>query len=178
MGTKLIGFLLLILTMSACSKNYTAYTSSLDRSLSYTERQLSRVQFYLDDDLRLFIEESDSKVLLEGGTIYVDSGREVNEVIIREGTPGQVVDRLSDGKLAVSFDNDPNSYLLFGPSKKYGGKYVLLAKDWDRNVGRINYGGTPYTVSATSNRTGLMVDLRKSSKVSKQSAAAGGRRVN
>jgi hypothetical protein len=178
MIAKITGFILLSVTLGACSSKYTAYTSSLDRSLAYTERQLTKVQFYLDDDLRLFKEASDNKVVLDRGTIYVDSGREVDEVLIKEGTPGQVVDRLTGNRLAVSFDDDPNSYLLFGPSKKYGGKYVLLAKDWDREVGRLDYGGRPYRVSVSSNRTGLMVDLRKSSKVSKQSSAASGRRVN
>ena len=67
---------------------------------------------------------------------------------------------------------------MFGPNKKYGGRFVLLAKDWDRNRGQVTYDGRLYRVSSESAYAALMVDVRAARKLQKKSRQASGRTIN
>lgn len=171
-------FLLAILLSACGSSNLTRYTDNLDDSLGYDERQLKKVQFYTSRDIVLRNAANDSRTILEDGTIVLDRDTEVQEVLIAEGTPGTVVDVLPKDRLAVSFSANPRDFLVFGPSKREAGAYVLLAKDWNNGVGKVAYGGKVYNVNRSSGRAALLVDLRSTSKVVRRTSSEKGRKVN
>ena len=66
---------------------------------------------------------------------------------------------------------------MFGPNPKRGDKYVLLAKDWDRRIGKVTYGGEVYNTLSESAFAGLLVDIKEAKNVKYNSKKASGRRV-
>jgi hypothetical protein len=77
--------------------------------------------------------------------------------------------------LAISFDNDSNKYLIFGSSQKNQGKFMLYAKDWDRERGIMTYDGQTYYTTSSSAMAYLLVDIREAAKVRVRNEVAPGR---
>ncbi len=105
-------------------------------------------------------------------------GREVEEIVIKKGTPGAFLFSPQKNHYAVSFDNnDDSKYLIFGPSEKVNGRYVLLAKDWDRRFGKVTYGDKVYKTTNESAFAYLMVDVDKTRRTKVSTTKAPGRKV-
>ena len=72
-------------------------------------------------------------------------GRKVEEILIKEGTPGILIFQPKENRFAVSFDaSGDDSFLMFGPNPKVGNRYVMLASDWNRKTGKVTYEGKQY----------------------------------
>ena len=80
-------------------------------------------------------------------------------------------------RFAISFEEGEDSFLMFGPNKKAGGKFVLLAKEWDRRVGKVTYKGKTYNTTSQSAMAALLVDVDKARKVSRKTKKVGGRKI-
>jgi len=165
-----------LLFFSSCSPKLTPFTQRMYDEYSWSDGELKSIQFYLSDDIRLSrdIGSEDSKI--KGGKIRVKDGRKVEEIVFKKGTPGVLVYTPKENRFAVSFDSD-DRYLVFGPSKQYGGKYTLRAKDWKKQYGKITYGEKVYFTDNESAFTTLMVDIKKANKVKYNREKVGGRRV-
>jgi hypothetical protein len=165
------------LFLSSCSPKLSPFTQRMYDDFSWSESELKSIQFYLSDDIVLRREKGSDNSEIDDGKIRVKDGRRVEEVIFKEGTPGIVVFTPKENRFAVSFDESDN-YLIFGPSKKNGGRYTLRAKDWERRYGKISYNGATYYTDANSAFTSLMVDIKKAQKVEYSSDKVKGRKVN
>lgn len=169
---------LMLFTLSACGPTLSPFTQDLYREYRWSERELERIQFYLSEDIVLQRNFSGGSSEIIAGEIKVVEGREVEEIIIREGTPGIFLFSPKDNRFAVSFeDNGGEKFLMFGPNPKMGDRYALLGSEWNRRYGIVTYGGRRYRVDARSAYATLMVDLKKVRRVSKRSRTASGRRV-
>jgi hypothetical protein len=107
-------------------------------------------------------------------------GRQIEEVVIRKGTPGVFLFRPGDsGKnFAVAFeDGDDSRYLMFGPNPTQSNRYNLLAKAWKDGRGEITYDNSTYYTTTQSAMSTLMVDLRRFRNYEKDSRRAKGRKV-
>ena len=82
-----------------------------------------------------------------------------------------------ENRFAINFDDD-DRFLMFGPNQKAGGRFVLLAKDWNRSAGTITYGGESYRTSNASAFASLLVDLDNVGRTSYNSEKADGRKIN
>ena len=106
-------------------------------------------------------------------------GREVEEIIIKKGTPGAYLFSPQKNHLAIGFEgNDDSKYLIFGPSEKVNGRFVLLAKDWDRRYGKVTYGNNVYRTTSESAFAYLMADMHKTKSTKVSSTKASGRKVD
>ena len=171
-----IGYMLL--TFSACSPTLSPFTQDLYREYRWSDDELERIQFYLSDDIILRRDYSGGTSEIIAGEIKVIEGREVEEVIIRRGTPGVFLFSPKSNRFAISFeDRNGEKFLMFGPNPKMGDRYALLGSEWNRRYGVVTYGGRKYRVDARSAYATLMVDLKKVRRVSKRSRTAQGRRV-
>ena len=178
---KLLFYTLTVLTvgLTSCSNHLRYFTDDLYRDYQWTDRELSKIQFYVSEDIVLQRRISDESTKITNGKIRVVDGSKIEEVIIEKGTPGVFVQSPKDNKFAISFDSgDETKYLMFGPNQKANGKYVLLAKDWSRNRGQISYGGRTYDTSSASAYAALMVDIKKAKKTQVKSTVAKGNKVN
>ena len=175
---SLIMFLLvMIIGFSSCSKRLTYFTQSMSNNLGWTESELQKVQFYLSEDitLRRNLGESDSRITK--GKIRLVDGREVEEIFFKKGTPGVVIFSPKSERVAVSFEDGIDNYLIFGPNPKSGGRYTLRGKNWNKNSGKITYNGLEYTTGTRSSFAALLVDLKRAEKVKYSSKTVGGRKI-
>ncbi len=160
---------------SACAPQLSPYTQKLQTNSNLTEDELKQIQFYLSHDVVLYRTLSNSETSIFKGELKVVNGEKVEEVIIPAGTPGLVIGKQRDA-LMVSFDND-DSYLRFAPYPGVGGKYTLMAKDWDGKTGHVDYDGKEYKTSATGSTAYLLLDVDKKGSVTINSKEAPGRKL-
>ena len=166
-------------TMAAsCSNNLTYFTENLYDDFRWSDNELKQIQFYVSEDIYLYrnLEREDS--VIENGEIKIREGQRVHEVVIKAGTPGVFVFSPKNNRLAISFENDNNNFLMFGPNKKANGKFVLLAKEWKKRGGVVTYGNETYVTDAGSAYSALMVNVKKASKVKYTKTTAEGRTVS
>ena len=163
---------------TSCSKQLTPFTERIQEDFGFHEEDLKRIQFYLSDDIVLERNVGVEESVIEGGKIKVVDGRKVEEVVFEEGTPGVVLFSPKSQRLAISFEEDTDKFLMFGPNPKLGGRYVLLAKDWNRRVGKVTYNGRTWRTNSESALSSLLVDLDAYSDISYESKKVKGRKVD
>ena len=176
---KILSFLALgLFLFSSCSSKLSYFTESLYYEFNWSEDELKKIQFYLSDDVVLRRNLSAEESKISDGKIRVVDGRKVEEVIFNKGIPGVVLFTPKSDRFAVGFEQNDNRHLMFGPHKKYSGRFVLLAKDWDKRVGQVTYANKLWRVSSESAFAALMVDLKAARKISKKSRKASGRTID
>ena len=165
--------------LSACSPRLSPFTQRMYEEFHWSDSELRQIQFYLSEDIMMRRQLSGSKSEIVAGEIVVIDGRQVEQILIPEGTPGVFLFSPKTNRFAVSFEEGSDRrFLMFGPNPKANDRYVLLASDWDRRRGKVTYDGRRYEVDANSAFAGLMVDLKKIRKVSVDARRAGGRKVD
>lgn len=168
----------IILLSSACSPKLSPFNQRLVDQNRWTESDLQSIQFYLSKDITLYRDYTSGSSRIESGEIKMIKGRKVEKVVIKKGTPGVALFQ-PKGKLAVSFeDNQDDRFLIFGPNPKRGNSYVLMATDWKNRQGKVKYNDRIYYTNAESALASLLVDLKKSKKVSVKSRSAKGRTID
>lgn len=111
------------------------------------------------------------------GKIRIKNGRKIEQVLIKAGTPGILVLMPKENRFAISFEEDNDAYLMFGPNPKFYDRFVLLAQDWEKEDGKVHYKGKVYTVDSESAFSSLMVDLKKTGENEYQSRKVQGRLI-
>ena len=165
--------------LSACSPRLSTLTKDLRQQNGWTEAELSKIQFYLSEDLVLSRERNKGTTAIVQGRVRVENGKNIEEVVIKRGTPGVVLFTPKDDHVAVGFDaRDDGRFLVFGPNPKQGGRYTLLARDWSRYRGKVTYAGETWNVSAGNADVHLLFNLKRSGSTEVQSERPTGRRVN
>ncbi len=167
-----------ILVLSACTRQLTPFTSGLVENQAWAEPDLRKIQYYLSDDIQLErqIRKNASDIVL--GEIILKDGRQIEQLILRKGTPGVLVQMPKSDKLGISFEpGRDDRFLVFTPHPKRNGTYVLSAQNWTDGRGQLNYGGNTYNTVAGGGLAALEVDLKanNSRKVSRREI--GGRTV-
>ena len=168
----------MFLLLSSCSQQLSYFTQDLYDDYRWTTEEMKQIQFYLSQDIQLTRHYGGEYSDIEDGQIRIKSGSKVDKVVIKQGTPGVVVFSPKSERFAVSFDDNPENYLLFGPNPKARGRYVLLAKKWKKNTGIITYGNKEYRTSNQSAYAALMVDIKKASQTDYTRSTASGRIVD
>lgn len=168
---------LVVVLFSACSNNLSYFTEELNDRYRWTEDELKKIQFYVSQDIVLKREISGGDREVVSGKIKIEDGRQIEEVVIRKGTPGAYLFSPKEDRFAIGFEESSERYLIFGPSPKYSDRFVLLASDWDRRSGNVSYDNKTWRVSSDDAYAALLVDLRKINKVDVNSRVAKGRKV-
>jgi hypothetical protein len=169
---------LIALLLASCSPNLHYFTQDLYRENNWSDQELKQIQFYLSNDIVLRREANSGEGLIRDGAIRIRNGRKVEEIVIPRGTPGVFLFSPKENRFAVSFEkNGDTRYLMFGPNPKLGDRYVLLASDWDQRQGKVTYDQSTWWVDADQALAGLMVDLKRSKRVTVRSRVAQGRTV-
>jgi len=176
MRTVVFSFILFLLASCAPSLKY--YTKDIHDDSRWSDSELGKIQFYLSNDIVLWRDVNRGESVISKGKIKMVDGREVEEIIIKRRTPGVFLFSPQKNHYAIGFDtNDDTKYLIFGPSEKVNGRYVLLAKDWDRRFGKVTYGDKVYRTTNESAFAYLMVDVDKTRSTKVRKTKATGRKV-
>lgn len=168
---------LVAITALGCS-NLRPFTDQLYDDNQWSLSELQKIQFYLSNDIVLTRELEGQSAEIVGGEIKVIDGRKVEQVTIRKGTPGVVLFKPKEDRLAIGFeDGNDTRYLIFGPSPRANDRYVLMASEWNRNYGKVTYEGKKYRVDASSAYASILIDLKRINRSSVNSRTARGRKV-
>lgn len=163
--------------LSSCSNKLSYFTQDLQERYRWTDDELKKIQFYVSQDIVLKRELTGGSTDIVSGKIKIEDGRQIEEVVIRKGTPGAFLFSPKDERFAIGFEENSDHYLIFGPSPKYSDRFVLLASDWDKRTGSVTYDNKTWKVSSDNAYSALLVDLRKMSKVDVNSRVVKGRKV-
>lgn len=175
---KYISLAILLVGVSACGPRLRPFTDRMYVNSGFSENELKRIQFYVSNDIVLQRRVDGTKARIESGKIKVIDGAQYEEIIIRRNTPGVFAFQADGEDIAVSFEGKPSvNYLVFGPSSRRNGEYVLRAAKWEREYGVVTYSGSQYTTPASSAFASLMVDVRGSGRGTTKVRRAGGNRV-
>ena len=166
-----------LIFLSSCSPTLTPFSQRLYDRYDWSDGELSKIQFYLSDDIILQRVLGSQESKINEGRIRIIDGVEVEEVIFKKGTPGVFVFSPKQNRFGISFEDNDESYLMFGPNPKKGERYVLLAKEWQRERGKVTYKGKIYETSRNSSFATLMVDLKKAEKNRYRSKTVSGRTI-
>ena len=166
-----------ILLFTSCAK-LTYFTEDLYHQQGWSEQELKRIQFYISQDVVPKRELTGGKSEIISGKIKVENGVKIEEVVIPKGTPGTFLFSPKEDRFAIAFEEGGDKrFLMFGPSPKYSDRFVMLASDWSRRSGKVNYDGKEWRVGSDDAYAALMVDLKKVEKYDRNSRTAKGRKV-
>lgn len=166
-----------LVVITSCGPTYRPFTQDLQDDNRWTEDELKNIQFYLSRDVVLHRNLSSGESVIEGGKIRIKEGQRIEEVVIKEGTPGVLLFMPKEERLAISFENGKDKFLMFGPHPKWDGRYMLLGSEWDKYAGKVTYQGKTYNTSSKSAYAGLLVDLDKVQQVTRERHTAAGRKI-
>jgi hypothetical protein len=151
------------------------YTSTVQTKYKLTDRDIQKIQFYLSDQIVLYRASNDGQASANNGELVVSSDRQKHEVILRKGTPGVVTQVMGD-RLAVSFEYGDGKALVFG-NNHFDSPYYLMAEEWERKHGKMEYGGDVYFAVPGSSAAHLVLRLKKLRQLEKKTRIATGRRL-
>lgn len=149
----------------------------MQASNNWSENEIKRIQFYLSEDIVLVRSRRGGSSNIQDGKIKIKDNSRVEQIKFKKGTPGTALFLPKEDRIAVSFESGPEKFLMFGPNSKAKGRYVLLAKDWDRNVGKITYDDKVYETTSESAYAALLVQISGDGDVTYRSRNADGRKV-
>jgi len=177
MKLNILYTLIAIVSMTSCSPTYTHFTKSLYEQQNWSQEDIMRIQFYVSKDIVLSRSAETGATSITEGKIKIINGQRVEQVIVKAGTPGVLVLMPREDRFAISFEDDNEAYLMFGPNPKYDNRYALLAQEWEQDYGQVHYKNKVYSVDASSAFSSLMVDLRKEGESKYETHNAPGRTV-
>ncbi len=167
-----------VLVLSSCSPNLTPFTQKLYEEQNWQESDLKQIQFYVSEDIILQRKYVEGETRIQEGKIRSVNGEKIEELIFPKGTPCIYLFSPKSNRFAISFEqSEPPKFLMFGPNPKFGNRYVLLGKEWDRNMGTISYNESSWYTPSNSAYAGLLVDMKKARSLQKSSRVVKGVRV-
>ena len=169
----------LLFTLTNCAKKI-PYSKEVEKKYGLNEKSLSKLQFYLVNDIILTSDDSEknnSTGLDENGNIIVKEELNKDYILIKSGTRGVFEKKTGDNEIAVSFEAGEGRYLRFGATTERG-RYIIQALEWKPNgEGVVNYAGKKYILSKNSSGAYVTVKLRKTKKLNSSHRIAKGRKV-
>ncbi len=177
-NSSLISISVLFLFIGACSPSLSPFTQRLIEQNRWSEKDLKKIQFYSSAEILLYRDYASGMSRIESGEIKMVKGRKVEEIRIPKGTPGVAVFQPKSNRLAVSFEDQKDRFLIFGPNPKRGNSYVLLASEWKNRRGKVKYDDQQYFTTTESAFATLLVDVKKSKKIKVKSRSVKGRKID
>lgn len=174
----IIALLFLSIFLINSCKSYVPYTKQLTTKNNWSNNDIQKIQFYLSNTIIMYRQMGESETTIESGKIKIVDGKEVEEIVIKKGTPGIVTDFGNKEKMAVSFEIDDGHFLTFGSYKNRGGIFYLMLESYKKNQSKVTYVGKKYFISPESLHSFLQVDMKKIKKEERKQRVAGGRKIN
>lgn len=176
--TLLILISIALVTFS-CAKKI-PYSKEIEKTYGITEQSLSKLQFYLVNDIVLISDESqnnNSTNLDKEGHIIVKEELNTDRILIKSGTMGIFEKKEEGNKIAISFEDGEGKILSFGAATERG-RYIIQALEWKPNgEGIVNYANKKYKLSKNSSGAYITVKLKKTKQLNNSNRIAKGRKV-
>lgn len=174
---KFILILIPVFLLSAC-KTLVPFTNELKTQNEWKEQDLKQIQFYLSNAITLHRQLSNSATAIVSGKIKTVDGKQVEEIIIKKGTPGVLTKMPDNKRMAISFEIDDSYYLTFGSYKNKGGRYYLMLREFKKNqYAKVSYVDKEFYISPQSLNAFLQINMKKILKEDRKQRVAGGRKL-
>lgn len=169
--------ILAIISLSSC-KTLIPFSEELKTDNNWNEAQLKQIQYYNSETIVLNRQLKSNETGIVSGKIKMVDGKQVEEIIIRKGTPG-IISAIPDSKrLAISFEIGDDHFLTFGIDPQRGGRYYLRLKDYKKNqYAVVSYFDKTYNISPQALNAYLQVNLKKINKLKTELRVAKGRKL-
>lgn len=161
-----------------CSKNLSYLHRDTLEGTRLVDQNMKNIQFYLSHDLVLERSLSQQQSQVRDGKIIVREDGETERIRIPAESPGVFVFSPDGEKMAISFSEDDDSYLMFGPNPNENNRYTLLGKKWTRNYGEVTFQNKTYFVDRRASMVGLLVDLNYQQNNRERRKTLRGRRID
>lgn len=145
--------LFFISLLSSCSKTI-YFTQEMRLNLYKNHLQITKVQFYNSKKIALKRNLSYKATKLARGTIKLENGQYMKEIIIPKNTPG-VIETEGKNMLNVSFEHGKNRALRFVLNDD--NRYQLSALIWSGDYGRVVYDTLVYYIEPSSAKALLKI---------------------
>lgn len=177
MRKLLLLFVPVLFLLSAC-KTLVPFTEELATQHNWEESELESLQYYNSETIVLNRYVTSDEASIVSGTLKMVDGRQVEEIIIKEGTPG-IVTAFPDGeRMAVSFEISDDYYLTFGVDEARGERYYLRLKEYKKNeYAKVTYIGKVYNLTPQSLNSFLQINMKKVLNEEKKQRIAKGRKL-
>lgn len=165
-----------IITLSSCSPKV-PFTQSVREKYKLTNQELSKLQFYISDEVSLkngTPTEIDKAV--EDGKLVIKTSKNDELVVIKAKTPGAVDETIDISTIKVAFEDGMNKGILFMSQGDKNG-YYRLAGIQDGGRFKISYNNQEYYLN--SGAGAILLFKKKSLKdIQQTEKVAKGKRVN
>lgn len=166
-----------VVSLSSC-KTLIPFTEDLKTGNNWTDNDLKQIQYYNSEPIVLNRQLKSNETGIVSGKIKMVDGKEVEEIIIRKGTPGIISALPDDNRMAISFEISDDHYLTFGIDKQRGGRYYLRLKDYEKNkFALVSYFGKTYNIAPLALNAYLQVNLKNIKKEQLSLRVAKGRKL-
>jgi hypothetical protein len=154
------------------------FTQSIRSQHELKEDELKKIQFYLSHPLVLKRgERSEKEKETSDGTLTIKSGKSIDEIIMKAGTPC-IVDKVIDGeRISVSFEDDARRTLVFGKDNNYYNRYTLQALEWKDGRGAVNYGDKMYMANTYGQDVFLTFKMKSLNKLDVNQTVVKGKKL-
>lgn len=175
---------LLILSLGAITllnscQSLVPFSNQVRTKYSLDETKLKRMQYYISTDITLQRGErsADAQELDEDGKLIISSSASLDNILVDAKTPGVCVKVLPGNKIAISFFETDDQYLVFGDPNNRG-RYTIMGAEWKNGKGKINFGGKTYYIMPGGAGAYLKFEMKKVKDYKTTSTKAKGRKVN
>jgi hypothetical protein len=168
----------ILLIFSSC-KSTVPFTNDVKKQYNLDEAKLKKMQFYISSEVTLERgqQSSNSQELDAEGKLVVSSSESFDNVVVDAQTPGVCVKVLPGNKLAISFFESDNQFLVFGDPKN-SGRYNLMGAEWKNGYGKIKFGGKIYFIQPGGASAYLKFEMKNIEESKTTVTKAKGRTVN
>ncbi|MCO6499186.1 MAG: hypothetical protein J5I47_02280 [Vicingus serpentipes] len=167
-----------VTVLSSC-QSLTPFNNEVRTTYNLDEAKLKKMQFYISTDITLQRGErgEDAQQLDKDGKLIISSSASLDNILVDGKTPGVCVKVLDGNKIAVSFFERDDQYLVFGDPNNRG-RYTIMGADWKNGKGQINFGGKVYYIMPGGAGAYLKFEMKKVKDYKTTSTKAKGRKVN
>src|SRR5699024_6001417 len=89
------------LILQSCSSHMSVLTNDMVEDYGWSENDLRQMQFYLSEDIVLQKIQSGGMTDIKDGKVQVTQGKKVDEIVLKEGTPGVLVFMPESDRLGI-----------------------------------------------------------------------------
>jgi hypothetical protein len=164
--------------ITACSPSKTYFTQSIRQDVERSHVDISKIQFYVDRDIVLRRDMDNGEVKVTSGKVHFENGHYVNIIRLKKGTPG-VCTLLRNDIVGISFEAGSDKFLTFGKTRYASptDPYRILANEWVKDYGIIQYEGKPYRIETSGTEAGILIRSKWLQKNQVESREMKGRKV-
>ena len=164
--------------MSSCAtQDFTRFSPKLVSDYNLSDKDLSKIQFYVSGEIVLRKEKSglNDSLKIKNGEVITKKEDVLEKITIPINTPCTFESRFTEDILTISFENG-NDRTLFFAKNTIADCFSISAIEWDdENTGKILYAGKLYLTN--NGNVFLNIKAKSIRKITRRTKVVSGRKI-